>query len=139
MHRLVSALRGLVACASLISTVGCGGGPSQGRAATTPPPSMPAPAPATASAAAGSGLDYESITLENSTDIVPALKLGSQTAGCTIVVEDGQGIAVNCSGGTLFVVQVGTELRWTCSDISKDECRTVLKRVIDAALNAQGS
>ncbi len=141
MIRLTSILGTAVLALSVAGCFGGGGG------SESQPQTTPAPGPTTASngggdSSVGSGstgeIDYEKIDLDNTNDIIPSLKVGAERMGCSLVAEEGQGVAYQCSAGTIFIVQVGRELRWTCQNTSKDNCRQVLKDIVDEALKAAG-
>jgi len=130
-----------IAAAATLALVGaCGGGNKAGD--TTPdPPAAPDGGPATTDTPPNDSpeqLDYEEVELGNRADVIPLMKVGAEGIGCSLVAEEANGIAYQCDHGTIFLVQVGTVLRYTCQHIEKAQCAALLDRINQKVLEAAG-
>jgi|GEM_PF-6375627 len=133
-----AAARRAVAVLILLSA-GCGG------AQTPAPEPVAEPAPATApgeSAEVASDApepepetepDFAVLPLPSSDNIVPALKHGAESSGCGLTSVEGQRIAVTCEQDTLFLEQVGSELRYACQALADEDCKKLLGAIVSAA------
>ena len=129
--------RGLFAI-GVVVLVGCGG--AQTPAAEPDPAPAPAPAPEPAPAPTPEpGLEatpepgYATLPLPNSDNLVPALKHGAESSGCQLTAEEGQRIAATCEEDTVFLEQVGAELRYSCQTLDDAGCKTLLGKIVAAA------
>jgi hypothetical protein len=126
--------------AAWLAALACSGG-SGGRATV---PALPTPPPEAAPVAAPS-IDagvvepaYESLDMGFADNVIPGLKVGADRAGCGLVAEQAQRLAVTCPEGVIFIQQAGRELRWACQTLAAEPCRALLMKLIEAGKGATG-
>jgi len=124
--------------------VACGGGGKGSSSDNTHPKGDGAnevrPRDTVVADAAPEPLEFEEIELGTSQDYIPLLKVGATELGCSLVAEepDPPAVAYQCEEGTVFAAQVGTVLRYTCQNISKQQCNALLERINKKVLEAAG-
>lgn len=136
-------MRSLVVTLGLVVACG-GGGKGSSDETTTPPPgdgvSGKLPDQPAATDAGPEPLDFEVIELGTSQAYIPLIKVGAEALGCSLVAEEAEppAAAYQCEQGTVFVAQVGTVLRYTCQNITKQQCNALLERINKKVLEAAG-